>query len=309
MPAVTIERQPLSLYGLWLNLVVVSGTWGSSFLFVKLISQAVPPFAFAAVRGFIAMAALLAWIVIRNLSGHTGGWRAQLADRKNFRHVLVLGTTNGWLTNVLIVVAVPHVDSSVVAMSQAAVPLMVAFLAHFLFAEERFRLAQLSGILVGLAGISLIIGPFAIYGAAGSLLGVGAMLLAALCYACGTVYGRQVAAADPTALACGQQAFGAVVAVVISLCIESPMLESQPARVWGLFVIIGVLCSAVPTVLYLRLLALTASVPAAFVAYLQPVWATLLGWTVLGERIQITALCGTGLVFAGIIMSTRRTAR
>jgi drug/metabolite transporter (DMT)-like permease len=44
--------------------------------------------------------------------------------------MVILGATNGWLTNVLTATAVSHVDSAVVAMLQAAVPLMVAVLAR-----------------------------------------------------------------------------------------------------------------------------------------------------------------------------------
>ena len=55
---------PLS--ALWLNLIVISGTWGSSFVLVKLITESMHPFAFAASRGFIAMLALLVWLALRN---------------------------------------------------------------------------------------------------------------------------------------------------------------------------------------------------------------------------------------------------
>jgi probable blue pigment (indigoidine) exporter len=67
-----------------------------------------------------------------------------------------------------------------------------------------------------------------------------------------------------------------------------------------------VICSALPTALYLRLLARSPSVPAALVAYLQPVWATLLGWAVLGEQVRAVALLGTGIVVVGIVVTTRK---
>ncbi len=72
-----------------------------------------------------------------------------------------------------------------------------------------------------------------------------------------------------------------------------------------MLVIIGVVCSAVPTALYMRLLARAASVPAALVAYLQPVWATLLGWAILGEQVRAVAWLGTGIVILGIVATTR----
>ena len=252
------------------------------------------------------MSALLAWLALRSRTQRARDERPPPALGKNIRHMVVLGTTNGWLANVLTAIAVSRVDSAVVAMLQACVPLMVAVLAHFLFVEEPFRPRQLTGIITGLAGILLIVGPVAVFGGRGSLLGIGAMLLTALSYACGTAYGRHIASTNPAALACGQQACGAIFAGIISLLFE-PLAEwSQSTEVWLLLVIVGVVCSAVPTALYLRLLARAASVPAALVAYLQPVWATLLGWAVLGEQVRAVAWLGTGIVILGIVVTTRK---
>jgi drug/metabolite transporter (DMT)-like permease len=304
------RRGDVQLSNLWINLTVISGTWGSSFVLVKLITESMPPFAFAASRGFIAMAALLAWLALRRRASAAAAdaGRARPFLWKNVRHMVVLGTTNGWLANVLTAVAVSRVDSAVVAMLQASAPLMVAVLAHFLFVEEPFRPRQFIGILTGLAGILLIVGPVAVLGGRGSLLGIAAMLLVALSYACGIVYGRHVATAHPAALACGQQACGAVIALFISLLLEPLGGWSQPAATWLLLAIVGVICSALPTALYLRLLARAPSVPAALVGYLQPVWATLLGWAVLGERVGTLAVLGTGIVVAGILVTTRKPA-
>src|SRR5215471_8410978 len=250
---------------LWLNLVVISGTWGSSFVFVKLITESMPPFAFAASRGFIATSALLAWLALwsRSPSAYYSRSPSPWID---IRHMVVLGTTNGWLANVLTAAAVSRVDSAVVAMLQACVPLMVAVLAHFLFVEEAFRPRQFIGIITGLTGILLIVGPIAVFGGRGSLVGIAAMLFTALSFACGTVYGRHIASPNPAALACGQQACGAIFALLFSVLFEPRAQWAQPAAVWLLLVIVGVVCSAVPTALYLRLLAHAASVPAALVA-------------------------------------------
>jgi drug/metabolite transporter (DMT)-like permease len=295
---------PLST--LWVNLIVISGTWGSSFVFVKLITASMHPFAFAASRGFIAMSALLAWLALRSQTPPADDGPSRSSPWKNIGHMVVLGTTNGWLANALTAAAVSRVDSAVVAMLQASVPLMVAVLAHFLFVEEPFRPRQFIGIVTGLTGILMIVGPVAVFGGRGSLLGIAAMLLTALSFACGTVYGRHIASTNPAALACGQQACGAIIAAIISLLFEPRAEWSQPAAVWLLLAIVGVVCSALPTALYLRLLARAPSVPAALVAYLQPVWATLLGWAILGEQVRAVALLGTGIVVVGIIVTTRK---
>jgi drug/metabolite transporter (DMT)-like permease len=303
----TADKGTIGSYTLWLNLIVISAGWGSSFLFTRLIGNAVPPFAYAALRGFVAMSALLIWLAV--CARTVGVWRELLSDRSMLRHMVVLGTTNGWLANVLVVLAVRHVETGVVAMVQAGVPLMVAVMAHFVFDEEQLEARQLVGLTAGMTGIVLIVGPLAAAGRLGLLIGVAAMLLTAFSYACGTIYARRIATKNPTALACGQQAFGAMVATIISIAIEVPTLSYQPMRTWVYFAILGVACSAVPTVLYLGLLARTTSVRSSLVAYFQPLWATILGFVVLGERIQPPALLGAAFVIVGIAVGSRNRSR
>jgi drug/metabolite transporter (DMT)-like permease len=86
---------------------------------------------------------------------------------------------------------------------------------------------------------------------------------------------------------------------------ESPELVAQPIRTWLLLAIIGVLCSALPTALYLRLLPRTTAVAAASIAFLQPLWAMLLGWAVLAEQIDAGALVGAVLIILGILLTSR----
>jgi drug/metabolite transporter (DMT)-like permease len=143
--------ESVPLFTLWLNLIVISGTWGSSFVLVRLITEWIHPFAFAASRGFIAMSALLAWLALRSRTQPAHNERPRRALGKNIRHMVVLGTTNGWLANVLTAIAVSRVDSAVVATLQARVPLMVAVLAKFPFVEEPFRAQR----FIGTTGILL----------------------------------------------------------------------------------------------------------------------------------------------------------
>lgn len=289
-----------------LNLAVISGTWGSSFLLAKLISDALPPFAFAFARGGIATLALLAWLLVRGLRERPG--QLQLPPGRELRHMAVLGTTNGWFANVTMAVAVAHADSATVAMLQATVPVIVAVLAHFIFVDDRLKLPQALGIAAGMVGAVLILSRGTDAAQAISGIGIAAMVLTAFSFALGTIYARGIAPRDPVMLAAGQQAFGAVVAGLISAFLEPSPLLGASSDTWMLLVVIGVVCSALPTALYLRLLRRASAVSAALVAYLQPVWAMLLGWLVLSEQIRGPALAGTALVLAGVFACTRRRA-
>jgi len=107
--------EKVSRLALWVNLLVISGTWGSSFVFVKLITGTMYPFAFAASRGFVAMAALLAWVASRRRALPAYGSHPLPHLWKTIGHMDILGTTNGLPTNVPTATAVSHVDNAVVA--------------------------------------------------------------------------------------------------------------------------------------------------------------------------------------------------
>src|SRR5437867_5085979 len=111
--------EKVSRLALWVNLLVISGTWGSSFVLFKLITESMYPFAFAASRGFIAMSALLVWLALWRRAPLSEGSPSLPSCWRTIGHMIVLGTTNGWLTNVLTAAAVSRVDSAaVVAMLQ-----------------------------------------------------------------------------------------------------------------------------------------------------------------------------------------------
>ena len=165
------------------------------------------------------------------------------------------------------VTALRYLDTGIVAVVLATVPLLVVVLAHFTVTEERLRVWWLVGVLAGFIGVFLVVGPLAVLGSHGSVVGIIAMLVTAFSYACGTLYGRRLLATDAVLIACGQQALGAAVASIIGIMSESAELFTQPIRTWLLLIIIGVLCSALPTALYLRLLTRTTSVAAASIAF------------------------------------------
>ncbi|WP_439577741.1 DMT family transporter [Elioraea sp.] len=282
---------------IWLLLGVVSFAWGSSFLLIKLVVEAMPPFALAAARSGVAAVALALWLAL--------GPRRAPAFR--LRDALILGTTNGWLPNVLTAVAVARIDTALAAMIQAATPLMVALIAHRVLAAERLTARAALGLATGFGGIGLLIGPDAIAGATATVEGAAAMLVTALCYAVGTVYARWMRPPDPASLACAQQAVAAVAAGLLASAVEPASAWTQPLPVWGVMLALGAFASALPMALFLRLLILAPAAQAATVGYLQPVWAAALGILVLGERLGLVTLLGGAVVLGGVALVVERS--
>ncbi len=273
------------------HLGLVALTWGSSFLLIKLTQGQVDPVVLASVRAVLAALAL--GIVVMLLR------QSVLPARHEIKDWLVLGTVNGWVPNILVAYALARMDSGPAALIQASGPLMTAVLAHQFLANERLTRARVLGILIGLCGVLLLIGPRMLEGGA-TLAGVLAMLLLTLLYAIGNVYARTIRTAQPLRLALGQQSVSAVAATLVALAL-SGAAGFMPALAypWPLLAL-GLFSTALPIFVFMRLILAAGPTKASMGGYLVPVFATFLGIVVLNEALEMRQVLGGAIVLLGV---------
>jgi drug/metabolite transporter (DMT)-like permease len=276
------------------NLFAVSLLWGSSFLFVKLTNGEISPFALAACRGLIGTAALAAYFVWRGMDLRP--------RREEVVHWIVLGMSNGWLPNILLAYAMTQIGSGLGAMIQASGPLMIAALAPLFFQEERLTPRRALGVLVGFAGMAVLIGPNAFGG--GSLMGALARVAIAASYSAGNLYVRAIPKLDPVRLAFGQQLFSGAPALALALAVGGASAFAPALDHAAALIALGVLATAAPMALFMRLIQEAGPVRASMVGYLQPVIATVLGVAFLAETIGPRELAGGVIVLAGVALVT-----
>ena len=283
------------------NLAVCSFLWGSSYLFIKLMAGDVVPWAIAACRGLLGAVTLALFVAARGQS--------PLPRRNELRHWLVLGTCNGWLPNVLVAYALIQLASGPAAMIQAAGPLVTALFAHLLFSEEHLSRRRLGGILVGMAGVAILIGPRLVEGG-GTALSLLAMVGATLSYACANLYTRAVPprAGDPIRLALGQQMVSGGGALLLTLAFSGwgALLALTPH--WQAALALGVLATAMPVAFFMRLIRAAGPTRAAMTGYLVPVVATVMGVLVLGETLELRQIIGGVIILAGVFFVTTAPA-
>src|SRR5215218_4801758 len=227
------------------HLLGCSILWASGFLFIKLAGDA-HPFVIAAMRGLVGAATLGAFFVLQGRSVRPRG--------REWRDWLVLGTFNGWGPNVLVAFALTQITTATASMIQAASPLVVAVIAHLMFAEERLSARRIAGVLVGFAGMGVLIGPAAFPGSGVSAAGAIAMLAVAASYAIGNLYARAVPAADPARLALGQQIFSGLPATILALVVAGPAAFAPVPAHWASLAALGVIATAIPILLFMRLI-------------------------------------------------------
>jgi len=278
------------------QLLTCSLMWSSGFLFMKLLAESVDPFAIASVRASFAALLLSSWFLVRGLS--------PLPKRFELVPWLILGTLNGWLPNVLTAFALQSAGAGPSAMIQASGPLIVAVLSHFAFQDERLTLRKAGGIVLGFAGMLVLIGPAAFDHQGASLFGALAMVVVSICYAVGNVYAKFIPQVEPSRMALGQQIVSALMATILTLVLSgasayAPILPSWPAAL-GL----SLFSTALPITIFMYLIRQQGPTKAAMIGYLMPTFATVLAVLFLGESIGVREVAGGLVVLAGVFVVT-----
>ena len=278
----------------WVAFAAVSILWGMPYLFIKVaVDDGVSPVFLAWVRVVLGAAVLLAL-----------AWRAgtlgPLSGR--WKWLAVFGVVEISLPFPLIAAGEQHVSSSLAAIIVAAAPLFVAMLALRYDAEERATGARLAGLLLGLAGVVVLVG-IDVAGRTDELLGALAILLAAFCYAVGPmVLKRHLADLDPRA---SMGAALAVAALVLTPAVlVRPPEEVPPGSALVSLLVLGLFCTAAAFVFYGALVAEAGPGRALVITYIAPVVAVALGVAVLGEEPGAGAIAGLLLILAGSWLST-----
>src|SRR6188472_3676923 len=258
-------------------LLVLSGIWGSSFLFIKLGVDELEPSVVALGR-LVVGAAILLPIAARR--GGLGLLRPYLAV------VATLGLLNNALPFWLFGFAETRISSGLAAVIQAAAPIFTVLLAIRLDPTQRVTGARLVGVQTG-----------------GQVVGALAVLAAALCYAASAlVVGKRAGGIPPLHLAAGQLAVGTLLMAPFGL-LQLPD-EAPPVKTVLAIVALGSLGSSVAYVLYFALNARAGASRAILVTYLVPAFALVYGTVFLDEPVTVSALAGLVLILGGTALGT-----
>ncbi|MDP1964547.1 MAG: DMT family transporter [Reyranella sp.] len=281
----------------WSLLVLLSILWGGSFFFAKVALAELGPFTIVFFR--VALAALALNIVASAIGASL--WRAGTP----WRQLLVMGALNNALPFSLIFWGQTTITSGLASILNATTPLFTAVVAHIFTRDERMTVRKLVGVLAGLAGVAILIGP----DLGGSLWGQIACLAAALSYAFAGIYGRRFKAlgVQPLQAAAGQLTASAILILPIMLLVE-PAWTAPSAVTWGAVASLALLSTALAYVIYFRILAAAGATNLLLVTFLIPVTAILLGAAFLGERLELRQFAGMGLIGLGLAAIDGRIA-
>lgn len=276
----------------WLLLVVLSVLWGSAFFFVGVIGTTMSPFTVVLGRCGFAALALLAYVTLRN-----GRMPTSLRLWGAF---LVMGALTSLIPHSLIVWGQRSIASGLAAILVSTTPLFSVILTHFLTDEERLTPGRLAGVLLGLSGVVVLIGPAALQGLGQHGLAQVAVLGAALAYACSGIYGRRFKALSPVVAAAGQISGTTVLVMPLALAVEQPWTVHPTLVTWAALLGLALLSTAFAALLFFHILAVAGTTNVMLVNFLVPISAVFLGRLILGERLEWTGFAGMALIFVGL---------
>jgi len=289
---------------IWLALLAVYIVWGSTYLAIRFAVQTIPPFIMAGTRFLIPGAILYAW---RRLAGDVRPTRQQWRSAAIVGLFLLLGG-NGAVTW-----AEQRVASGVTALIVGSAPLWMVLIDALRPGGERPNWQTTIGVLIGLAGIALLVGPAEFSGSQLQMdtPGVAMLLLAALLWAVGSLYSRDAQLPSSPLLGTGMEmlAGGAGLYLAGTLTGEWGRLDLAaiaPSSLLGLGYLIA-FGSLVGFVAYTWLLRVAPTPLVATYAYVNPLIAIFMGNLLAKEaltpRLIIAALV---IVSAVALINTGR---
>ena len=282
-------------------LLALGAIWGASFMFIKVGGAEMAPFFLVEMRlGLAALTMILISAADRAI------WRGL---REHWRPLVVMGLINCALPYTLITWGEVHISSGLAAIYNATAPLWGAALGLVWAWGERMSAGRFAGLLVGLAGVVLVVSGNLAQGGTGTmvLLGQGAVLLAALSYAVSGIFGRHMLKGVPLRVAATGQLLAGALMILPVAAFQVPA-QMPSALALGAVAVLAVLGTALASVMYYWLLSRVGAMGALLVTYLLPGFALAWGALLLDEAITITAVLGLALVLLGITITSGRAA-
>lgn len=277
-------------------LMLLATCWAASYTFTKVGIQTIPPLTFMGVRSLLAAGLLLGLLWWRGLS--------LPSDAASWRMLLLQALLNSVLPFQMIGWAQQWVDASLATVLASTSPIFTFLITWALTRNEPATWAKLAGVLAGIAGIALIVGPKALVGNGPQLLAELVIVAAAVCFASGSIFGRHLGRLDPMVAAAGSLAIGGVVLTPLSLVFDQPWTLHPSAASITALVMMAVISSALGLLIFYRLLKTLGPIGTMSQAYLRVPIGVAIPVFLLGEQLASSAYAGLALVVAGVAAMT-----
>jgi drug/metabolite transporter (DMT)-like permease len=295
---------PPSTWHVIAALAAVYSIWGSTYLAIHFAVETLPPFLMAGVRFVIAGGLLFVWMRMRGTPAPT---------RTQWRATAIMGALLLVGGNGVLAWAEQTVPSGLAALMIGTVPVWMVLLDWFRGDGGRPTAGVTLGLVLGLVGIALLVGP-GIWAGDNRIdtVGLVALVFASLSWAVGSFYARRAPLPAASLLATGMEMLvgGGLLLIVGVLTGELGQLRldhvsAQSLVAFGYLIVFG---SWVGFTAYTWLLRATPPAVSSTYAYVNPVVAVFLGWALGGEALTSRTVLAAAIIVAAVVIITSQRA-
>ena len=295
----SISEAPLRA---WLPAFLVAAlSWGSSFLFISFALREFTPTQIGFGRVVVGATVLaIASVITRQ--------RAELSWRK-VGAIGLVGLCLSGAPMVLIPMAQQEITSILASLLNATMPLWTALFVALLIPTEKVSRIQMTGLLLGAAGIAVLLGAWNV--SEFPVLGAVLMLTATAFYGIGSTFSRMLLSRvkeTPTVLTAVQLALSALILAPFAIATPAPAAEAfafSSAALWGMLAL-GTLGTSFAYVAIWHVIKVAGATTAASVTYVSPLVATFLGIVVLKEELHWYEPVGAMIVLGGVALAQKK---
>ncbi len=289
---------PAVLYALILLMVAF---WSGNYIAGKIALRELSPLFLAGLRiglAGVAMLPLYAW------ERHTTPPRKR--SRRDIVQLLLLGLLGVTLNQFFFIIGLDRTSVAHAAILIGLTPIQVLIIAG-LRGQERITARKAAGMAIALAGVAVLKAFEPAAGTGATWLGDFFILITGLCFALFTVFGKEVTRQYSTITMNTYAYVGGAVALLPLTLWEAARqpLAHVSAGAWLAAIYMALFPSVVAYLIYYHALAHMAASRVSAFSYLQPVFASIMGVTILGESLGTPVIAGGVVILAGVYLAER----
>lgn len=279
----------------WLLLIFLSLLWGCSFFFVAVaLMGGVPPLTLVLLRVVLAAMVLVPLVLLlgHRMPATLSGWGL----------FVVQSMINNVLPFSLIFYGQTLAPSSLAAVMNSTTPLFGLLVARFVGGEP-LTANRTAGVLLGIAGVAILVGPELAGSNASTLLGMGCVLAAALSYGVSALWMKRLSGVPPLVSAASQVTCSSILMLPIAAAVDRFWLLPVPSlHAIAAVVALALFSTALGYIVFFQISSSAGPQNVMLVTLLVPVSATALGVIVLGEALTLHQVLGALVIALGLLV-------
>ncbi len=285
----------------WARLLFVAILWGTAFILLKTAVAEIPPPTLVMARLWIGALFLLIWMAFR---GHKLPPLIPKLDER-WLWFAGLGLTGATIPFMLLSWGQQSLDSALVGILMAIMPLTTAALAHVFVPGETMTVRKFSGFALGMVGVALLMGPDALHHLGGTQsLAQFAVILGAIFYAIQAIIARKLPETRPSVAAAGLLLCAALMITPFGL--YAAWQTDMPSTKALLSVLaLGLGATGLGGIIMMAIIRDSGPSFLSLSNYIMPLVAVLVG-VLAGEHIGVTVWLGFAVILAGLTLARQK---